>query len=105
MTDTDKPNEPEQQPVTPSRHDRLRPLELVGFAGGLAVFAGLVVLYVTQGWRTLEGWGFAGIFAGIGFIVVLITVALLGLGGKPSSEDIEARKDLQAPDDDKPGWH
>ena len=30
-------------------------------------------------------------------------LALLGLGGKPSEEDVEARKDLHHPD--KEGWH
>lgn len=107
MTEPQQPSEaqpePERPPITPSRHDRLRPLELVGFAGVLALFAGVVVLYVTRGWLTAYGWAFAGIFAGVGFIVVLLTVALVGLGGKPSKEDDEARKDLQPPDKD--GWH
>lgn len=95
MTDP-HPTEP-QQPATPSRRDRLRPLELVGFAGVLAVFAGLIVLMVSRDFAR------AGIAAGIGFIVVLLVVALVGLGGKPSKEDVEARKDLRAPDTD--GWH
>lgn len=89
-----EPAQPDQQPeVTPSRHDRLRPLELVGFAAVLAVFAGLIVLLVTRDiLRT-------GIAAGIAFIVVLLVLALLGLGGKPSAEDLEARKDLRKPGD------
>ncbi|MBO1901250.1 ABC transporter ATP-binding protein [Leucobacter weissii] len=90
------PSDP-QPSVTPTRRDRLRPLELVGFAGVLAVFAGLVVLLTT---RDLA---LAGIFAGIGFIVVLLTVALVGLGGSPSEEDVEARKDLRKPD--AGNWH
>ena len=104
----DDAEQPEQQqPITPSRHDRLRPLELLGFAAVLALFAGGVVLYSTQGWRTLHGWAVAGIFAGIGFIVALLVLALLGLGGKPSKEDLEARKDLRTPDNDpgKGDWH
>ena len=106
MTVPDQPTEPEQpQPssVTPSRHDRLKPLELLGFAAVLAVFAGAVVLYTTRGWQTAHGWAVAGIFTGVGFIVVVLVLALLGLGGKPSQEDIEARKDLHQPDKD--GWH
>ncbi|MCA0379019.1 MAG: ABC transporter ATP-binding protein [Actinobacteria bacterium] len=99
-----EPTSPDQQPqVTPSRRDRLRPLELVGFSGVLAVFAGLVVLFVL---RTPEGvvdFARAGIVAGIVFIVSLMVLALLGLGGKPSEEDVEARKDLHQPD--KEGWH
>lgn len=95
MTETPPP-EP-QQPRTPSRQERLRPLELVGFAAVLAVFAGLVVLLVTRDFlRT-------GIAVAIAFIVVLVVVALVGLGGKPSKEDVEARKDLRAPD--KGDWH
>ncbi len=106
MTDPTQP-EPTQpdpmQDVTPTRRDRLRPLELVGFAGVLAVFAGLVVLLVL---RTPEGvvdFVRAGIVTGIVFIVSLVVLALLGLGGKPSAEDLEARKDLHQPDKD--GWH
>lgn len=83
-------------PVTPSRRDRLRPLELVGFSTVLAVFAGLVVLMATR------DIALAGIFAAVAFIVSVMMVALIGLGGKPSAEDDEARKDLQHPDD---VWH
>lgn len=85
------------QPVNPSRRDRLRPLELLGFSGVLAVFSGLVVLMVT---RDLV---LTGIFAGVAFIVSLMMVALVGLGKKPSEEDLEARKDLRKPDDGD--WH
>ncbi|CAG7622513.1 ABC transporter ATP-binding protein [Leucobacter soli] len=89
MTD---PTPSDQQPeVTPSRRDRLRPLELLGFSGVLAVFAGLVVLMVTRdAVRTVIG-------VGIAFIVIVLVLALLGLGGKPSAEDVEARKDLRPP--------
>ncbi len=92
-----EPAQPEpQQPVTPSRRDRLRPLELVGFSGVLAIFAGLVILLTT---RDLV---LTAITVIVGFIVVLMLVALIGLGGKPSAEDLEARKDLKGPDTD---WH
>lgn len=100
MTD---PSQPAPEPVNPTRRDRLRPLELVGFAGVLAVFAGLVVMLVL---RTPEGvvdFSFAAIVVGIVFIISLVALALLGLGGKPSDEDVEARKDLRSPDKD--GWH
>ena len=56
--------------------------------------------------RTPDGvadFGRAGIVTGVAFILVLLVVALVGLGGKPSKEDVEARKDLQTPDKD--GWH
>lgn len=94
-----QPSEPApQDPVTPSRRDRLRPLELVGFSAVLGIFAGLVVLLTT---RELV---LAAIFLGVGFIVSLMVVALIGLGGKPSQEDLDARKDLQKPDGGDT-WH
>jgi hypothetical protein len=49
-------------------------------------------------------WVLALIFLGIGFIVSVLMVALVGLGGKPSAEDLEARKDLRSPDEGK-NWH
>lgn len=94
-----QPPEPaNQEPVTPSRRDRLKPLELIGFSVVLGLFAGLVVLMTT---RDLI---LAAVFLGIGFIVSIMMVALVGLGGKPSQQDLDARKDLQQPDD-KPNWH
>lgn len=92
LPESDQPN-----PVTPSRRERLRPLELVGFSAVLGIFAGLVVLMAT---RDLV---LAAIFAGVGFIVTIMMVALVGLGGKPSDEDLEARKDLQQPGESD--WH
>lgn len=83
-------------PITPSRRERLKPLELLGFAGVLGVFAGLTVLMAS---RSIV---LALIFTAIAFIVSLVFVALLGLGGKPSDEDLEARKDLKKPEGD---WH
>lgn len=99
------PNVP-YEPPAPSRRDRLRPLELVGFAAVLAIFAGLIVLLVLRTDDGIPDFAFAGIAAGIVFIVVALVVALLGLGGKPSDEDIEARKSLQDPNaDGKQNWH
>ncbi|GAA1586257.1 ABC transporter ATP-binding protein [Leucobacter aridicollis] len=85
-----------QEPMNPSRRDRLKPLELLGFSGVLAVFAGLIVLMAS---RSIV---LALIFTAIAFIMSLLFVALLGLGGKPSDEDLEARKDLKKPEGD---WH
>lgn len=93
------PEPARQDPVTPSRRDRLRPLELIGFSAVLGVFAGVVVLMTTREWVL------GAIFFGIAFIVSILVVALIGLGGKPSAEDIEARKDLQQPDDGSKNWH
>lgn len=92
MTEPTPPEQPAT--VTPSRHDRLRPAELLGFAGVLAVFAGLIVLMVSRDFMR------TGIGAVVVFIVALVVLALLGLGGKPSAEDAEARKSLRHPGSD-----
>ncbi|MFD5598633.1 ABC transporter ATP-binding protein [Leucobacter sp. NPDC058333] len=95
---TQSPEPANQDPVTPSRRDRLKPLELIGFSLILGLFAGIVVLLTTR--EIMLGL----VFLGVGFIVSIMMVALVGLGGKPSQEDLDARKDLQQPDD-KPTWH
>jgi len=87
-----------EQTVTPSRRDRLRPAEFIGFAVVLGLFTGAIVYFTT---RELS---LAGIFAGAAVVAVLVTVALIGLGGAPSKEDLEARKDLQTPDEGN-RWH
>lgn len=81
--------------VTPSRRDRLRPLELLGFSAVLAVFAAGVVALATRDWAML-----VPVTAGVVFIISAMALALLGLGMKPNAEDLEARKDLRAPDAD-----
>ena len=103
-TQPDSPTPGAPSPVRPSRRDRLRPLELVGFSGVLAIFAALVVLLVLRTPEGVPDFAFAGIAAGIAFIVALMMVALIGLGGKPSEEDQQARKDLQSPDKGE-SWH
>lgn len=91
------PTDPKpQDPITPSRRERLKPLELLGFSGVLAVFTGLIVMFST---RQLM---LSLIFMVIAFIASVMVVALIGLGGKPSDEDLEARKDLKKPDSN---WH
>lgn len=84
-------NENKETPVTPSKKDKLRPLELVGFSGVLAVFATLVILMATKDWRL------ALTVLAIVFIVTLMVVALVGLGIKPNPEDLEARKSIDDP--------
>lgn len=93
------------QPNTPSRRDRLRPLELVGFSGVLALFAGGVVAFTRVHPTDMHPLAFAAIVVGVVFIIVLMVVALLGLGGQPSEEDLEARKDLRRPEDGGHTWH
>lgn len=92
-----KPSDSQPEPQnTPSRSERLKPAELLGFSGVLGLFAGLVVIFST---RSIV---LALVFTVIGFILSVLVVALVGLGGKPSAEDDEARKDLGKPDAD---WH
>lgn len=79
----------DQEPqINPSRKDKLRPAELLGFSGVLAIFATLIVLMTTKDIQ------FALIVLALVFIVVLVVVALVGLGMKPNPEDIEARRRL-----------
>ncbi|MFB6611156.1 hypothetical protein ACFCVO_12590 [Agromyces sp. NPDC056379] len=65
----------------PSRRDVLRPIEYVGGAAIAAIFTGLVVL-ITAREPVL-----ALIIAGIAFIVVLMTLALLSMAIKPNAEE------------------
>lgn len=74
------PESAPQQPVTSQRRDRLRPAELLVFSSVLGVFAGLIVLLTTR--DILLGL----IFLAIGFVVSIVMVTLVGLGGKSRSE-------------------
>jgi hypothetical protein len=68
----------------PSWRERLKPLELVGMAAVLAVFAGVISLV---GSRSIE---VGGILAGIAFIAALLVLAMLALAsGGPDDEDQE----------------
>ncbi len=68
---------------TPSRKDRLRPLELVGMAAVIAIFIGVVVLGST---RQLM---LSLIFFGVAFIVSLVFIAMLSLAVKPNEAEID----------------
>lgn len=65
----------------PSRRDRTRPVELLAISGGLAIFAGLVVLMSTR--EVI----LALIFLGIAFIVSLVVLAMLSLAAAPTGEE------------------
>lgn len=80
----------------PSRRDSTRPVELIGLAAVLGVFAGVVVLISTREFPL------ALIFAGIAFIVSLVGLAMLSLAAEPTSEE---RSDLREQDDDGPRAH
>ncbi|MBC9927004.1 MULTISPECIES: ABC transporter ATP-binding protein [unclassified Leucobacter] len=79
---------PKPVPNTPSTRDRLKPLELLGFSGILAIFTALIVLMATRDWKLML------IFGGAAFIISVMMIALIGLGMKPNAQDVEARKDL-----------
>jgi uncharacterized membrane protein YkgB len=68
-------------PRKPSRSEILKPLELVGLAGVMALFLGLVVLMSTRE-PLLALIGF-----GITFIVVLVVIAMLVLNMKPNDAE------------------
>lgn len=65
----------------PTWRDRLKPLELLGISGGLAIFTGLVVLMAT---RQLL---LAIVFLAVAFIVSLVGLAMLALASAPTGEE------------------
>ena len=82
-----------EQVAPPTRRDRMRPLELLGLAGAIGVFVGLIV-----GLGTRE-WILAAIFFGAIFIVSLVVLAMLSLAIRPSDET------LPNADQDGPSGH
>ncbi|TFC91115.1 hypothetical protein E3T28_03445 [Cryobacterium sinapicolor] len=72
-------------PRKPSRSEKLKPIELVGFSAVMAVFLGLTVLMSTRD-VVLALIGFGGTF-----ILVLVVIAMLVLGMKPNPAE---RSDL-----------
>lgn len=79
---------------TPNLREQLKPVELIGIAAVLAIFAGLVVLLGTR--EPL----LAVIFFGIAFIVALVVLAMFVLGSKP---DPAERDDLAEQNGDADG--
>jgi type IV secretory pathway TrbD component len=71
----------EEGAEAPTRRDRMRPLELLGLAGTIGVFVGLVVGLATRQWIL------AAIFFGVIFIVSLVVLAMLSLAaGSPDEK-------------------
>lgn len=68
--------------TTPTKKDRVRPLELLALATGFAVFAGLVVLMSTRDVVL------SLIFFGLAFIVVLVGLAMLTLATRPTGDEL-----------------
>ena len=79
----------------PARRERTRPLELIGISLGLGIFVGLVVL---MGSRELV---VALEFAGVGFIVSLVVLAMLLLAVGPKDTPPGAPRG----DDEPPAGH
>ena len=65
----------------PSRHEVLRPAELVGGSALLALFAGLIMLIGSRSWLV------AVIGFGVVFIVALVVIALFVQSIKPTAEE------------------
>ena len=89
----------------PTRRDLMKPLQLLGLAFGAAVFAGVVTL-VSMGFfqqRSPEqapaALTLALIVAGVTFIVVLVTVALLLLAIDPAQVKKQIDRPVLLPDE------
>ena len=76
-------------PRKPSRSEKLKPVELVGFSAVMALFLGLTVLMSTRD-VVLALIGFGGTF-----VLVLAVIAMLVLGMKPNPAE---RNDLDEQD-------
>jgi len=75
-----KKADPGKDAVAPTRRDRMRPLELVGLAAAIGIFAGLVVGLATREWIL------AAVFFGAIFIVSLVVLAMLSLAASSPDE-------------------
>lgn len=91
---------------TPSRHERVRPAELLGLSAVFGLFTGLIVLLSTREVRL------AGIFLCLAFIVGVVILAMLSLASKPNDAEAQEVRDengrakgLLERDDDGPRGH
>jgi len=76
---------------TPSRRDRLRPLELVGLSAVIAAFTGLIVLMSTRmAYESL-------VWAGVAFIGSLVIIAMTVLAIKPRREELTDIEEMDSP--------
>ncbi|CAB4556819.1 unannotated protein [freshwater metagenome] len=75
---------------TPSRRDRLRPLELLGISSVIAIFTGAIVLMSTRVAAQ------ALIWAGVAFIVSLVAIAMFVLALKPKQDELNDIEDLDS---------
>lgn len=72
---------PYNTPHQPSRSDRLKPIELVGLSGVMALFVGLTILLTTR--EIL----LSVIALGVTFIVALVVIAMFALNMKPDAAE------------------
>lgn len=78
--------------IKPSLRARLRPLELLGISLALAVFAGLITILTTRDWLLTV------VVLGVAFVLCLVTLAMLALGGyEPPKEPPSAVLDREPP--------
>ena len=75
---------------SPTRRDRLRPVELVGISLVIGAFTGLIVLMSTR------DAGEALIWAGVAFIVSLVGIAMFVLALKPRGEELADIEELDS---------
>jgi hypothetical protein len=73
----------QNSPHQPSRSERLKPAELVGISGVMALFVALTILLTT---REVV---LSLIALGITFIIALVVIAMLVLGMKPNAAEID----------------
>ncbi|MCU1422186.1 MAG: hypothetical protein JWN36_1837 [Microbacteriaceae bacterium] len=85
--------------TTPSRQDRLRPLEFVVISAIVAVFIGLVVLFTTR--QPI----LALVFFGVAFIVSLVVIAMLSLAIKPNEAEQTDITEQDDAGDGRPSAH
>ena len=90
--------ERKERPDAPTRRDRMRPVELLGLAGAIGVFAGLVVGLTTREWIL------AAVFFGVIFIVSLVVLAMLSLAAI-SPDEMLPGQDGDRIDGDQPSGH
>ena len=81
-----------QPPLRPSMRERLRPLELLGISAAMAVFAGGVTLVVMHPWgdfapEAAQSWLTVLIVTGAAFVLSLVVLAMLALGGYEPPKD------------------
>ena len=85
MNDTNRTN------PTPSRRDRMRPVELLIMAAVFGVFVGAFVVMGTR------EWGLALIMAGVAFVASLVIIATLLIAVAPKGGDRVEPVDPDAP--------